>query len=122
MKKPDTKKGRRRITSDDLRAAAPQRRRKSTADVVRDTETRLQQAKEREKALINADVLKSDIVRALEAEGIRLSKTTVSNVIAGEHRNAAVERVFCTLTKTDHATMFPAPDGGPHAIDREVTV
>jgi hypothetical protein len=65
-------------------------------------------SREREKALIDAGVTKADVVRTLESRGVKLSKSSVSAVIAGTFSNADVETVFCELTRTDRGAMFPA--------------
>lgn len=107
---------RRRVTAKDLTPApVPRRRRRRSPEeeaVVAQERERLRI--EREKAMLNASVLKVDVLRLLEARGTTLSHVTIGAVIAGRHRNADVEAAFCELTKTETAVMFPAAESPTH--------
>lgn len=97
-----------RVTAADLRAAGASSKRRSAAQIAQEVLARKRLQREREIALMDAGVKKVDIERALKSEGVTVSHTTVSSVIAGTFRNDDVERVFCQLTGTDAAKMFPA--------------
>lgn len=87
------------------------RRRLSPEEKVAQTEAREKQRIVRERALLESGVRKVEILATLKDEGVDLSHTTVTNVVAGTSRNADVERVFCKLTRTSRADMFPDEQG-----------
>lgn len=82
--------------------------RRTAAQIAQEVLARKRLQREREIALMDAGVKKVDIERTLKSEGIVVSHTTVSSVIAGTFRNKDVERVFCALTGSDPLVMFPA--------------
>lgn len=100
---------RRRITARDLQpAAVATRTSKTPEEAGAAEELRRREQLTREKAMLEAGTKKIDVLRTLELRGKKLSHTTISNVVAGTSRNADVEAVFCELTRTKPAEMFPA--------------
>lgn len=61
----------------------------------------------RDDALAAAGFTKADVLRQVLADGGTTAQQSVSAVLDGRYRNAAIESAFCALTKLEPLVAFP---------------